>query len=82
MPAAKTFEQNMKRIEEIAVLLENGDVPLEKSISLFEEGAALIKKCSSMLDKAEQKVKLLTADKTAPEISDFDDWKADNNDTI
>ena len=53
------FENAMKRIEEIVVALERGDVALDDSLALFQEGAELIKKCSSALDNAEQKVSLL-----------------------
>ncbi len=51
-----TFEQAMERLEEITALLERGDAPLEDALALFEEGTGLMKKCSAMLDKAEQKV--------------------------
>ena len=46
----------MARLEEIVSQLERGDAPLESALTLFEEGTALMKKCSAMLDKAEQKV--------------------------
>ena len=62
-----TFEQAMARLEEIVRLLEQGDAPLEDALSLFEGGTALMKKCSGMLDKAEQKVvKLLAGPDGAP----------------
>lgn len=51
-----TFEQSLARIEEIVRALEKGDAPLEQSLTLFEEGTALIAKCGKMLDKAEQQV--------------------------
>ena len=51
----------MARLEEIVRLLERGDAPLEEALSLFEEGTTLMKKCSTMLDKAEQKVTKLLA---------------------
>ncbi len=54
-----TFEQALKRLEEIVKNLERGDVSLADSMSLFEEGTALIKSCSGMLDQAEQKVVML-----------------------
>lgn len=57
----KTFEQAMTRLEEIVALLERGEVPLEESLKLFEEGTSLMKQCSTLLDKAEQKVSKLTA---------------------
>ena len=56
-----TFEQSMARLEEIVSLLERGEAPLEDALALFEEGTGLMKKCSAMLDKAEQKVSLLIA---------------------
>lgn len=56
-----TFEQAMDRLEEIVRQLEQGDAPLEESLSLFEEGTRLVKKCASQLDKAEQKVTKLLA---------------------
>jgi len=51
-----SFEQAAVRIEEIVRLLEKGDAPLDKSLTLFEEGVGLIKNCGLMLDKAEQKI--------------------------
>ena len=57
----KTFEQAMERLEEIVSLLERGEAPLEESLKLFEEGTGLMKQCSTLLDKAEQKVTKLTA---------------------
>ena len=54
-----TFEQAMDRLEEIVSLLESGDSPLDKSLSLFEEGVKLVKLCNSQLEKAESSVKQL-----------------------
>ena len=56
-----SFEESMKRLDEIVRHLEAGDLPLEESLALFEEGTALIRSCSAVLDKAEQKVVLLRA---------------------
>lgn len=57
-----SFEQAMKRLEEIVSALEKGEAPLEESLTLFEEGSKLLRQCTVMLDKAEQKVTKLTAD--------------------
>ena len=57
-----TFEQAMGRLEEIVAQLEAGDHALENSLSLYEEGAKLMKQCTTMLDKAEQKVMKLRTD--------------------
>ena len=51
-----SFEAALARLEETVRLLESGDVPLDDSLSLFEEGIALVKLCNSKLDTAEQKV--------------------------
>ena len=55
-----TFEESLKRLEEIVHALESGDTPLEESIKLFEEGVKLSGYCNKLLESAEQKVRLLT----------------------
>lgn len=59
-----TFEQAMARLEEIVARLEAGEQTLEDSLSLYGEGAKLMKQCASMLDKAEQKVSRLRVEQT------------------
>ncbi len=61
-----SFEQAMKRLEEIVSALEKGEAPLEESLELFEEGSKLLRQCTVMLDKAEQKVTKLTASGEVP----------------
>ena len=56
-----TFEQSLKRIEEIVSSLENGELELEQSMALFKEGTGLISKCTARLNEAQQKVTKLTA---------------------
>lgn len=51
-----SFEQSLARLDEIVRHLEKGDLPLGDSLSLFEEGTGLIRRCGAMLDEAEQKV--------------------------
>ena len=55
----KKFEKSMQRLEEIVLSLEGGELPLEDSLKVFEEGMKLVKFCSDKLDEAEQKVTLL-----------------------
>ena len=55
-----TFEQAMSELERIVTELERGDVPLEDSISLYEKGAELKKRCETKLKEAEQKVAAIT----------------------
>lgn len=62
MVEEKTFEEKIKRLEEIVRMLEGGDAELEKSLELFEEGTKLVKECSKTLDDAQQKITTLTKD--------------------
>ena len=60
MPKARTFEDDIKELEEIVASLESGDAPLDEAVALFEKGMKLSKKCHERLDTAEQKIKILT----------------------
>lgn len=53
------FEDALKRLSEIVGLLEKGELSLEKSLKVFEEGVRLSRVCNKMLDKAERKIELL-----------------------
>jgi exodeoxyribonuclease VII small subunit len=54
-----TFEESLKKLETIVDQLEKGDMPLEKSLKLFEEGVGLSAACKEQLDAAEGKVQML-----------------------
>ena len=56
------FEEAFKRLEDIVTKLESGDLSLEDSMTLFEEGIILTKTCKSRLEAAEQKIQLLLKD--------------------
>ena len=58
--AAKSFEESVGRLEEIVRLLENGTATLDESLKLYEEGIALVRVCNEKLDRAENKIKVLT----------------------
>lgn len=53
------IERSLARLESIVSDMESGDISLEKSLTLFEEGMSLVKKCQTELKKAEQKVENL-----------------------
>ena len=57
--AEKKFEEAMKRLEDIVEDLEGGDLPLEESLKVFEEGMKLLKFCSEKLDEVEKRVSVL-----------------------
>ena len=58
----QTFEQAMKKLEQIVQDLESRDQPLEKAMKKFEEGVRLSKFCSEKLDETEKKVTILLQD--------------------
>lgn len=64
-----SFEESYKRLEEVIARLDSGNLPLDESVALFEEGMRLAQYCEQQLDNAEIKVtQLLTdAEKTNPE---------------
>lgn len=54
-----SFEEAMQRLEAIVAKLENGDVPLETAIDLFQEGMRLSQLCGGKLEQVESKIELL-----------------------
>ena len=72
-----SFEDGMKRLEEIVKGLEKGDVTLSDSMALFEEGTSLVRRCTELLDSAEQQVvRLKKGPDGAPEELPFDEEDA------
>lgn len=61
--AEKKFEAALSRLEEIVNSLESGELGLEQSLKLFEEGVKLARVCNSRLEDAERKVEILLKDK-------------------
>ena len=71
-----TFETCLQRLEQIVGALESGNLPLEESLKVFEEGIALARHCSRYLDDAERRIEILAKDE-AGELSTrpFADWE-------
>jgi exodeoxyribonuclease VII small subunit len=69
-----SFEANLKRLSEIVQALERGDLPLEESLALFEEGVRLSRDSQARLDVAEKRVEQLLAvdDKGRAKTAPFD----------
>lgn len=67
-----SFEDKLKRLEAITERLESGEVDLEQSIILFEEGVKLSKECISILNKAELKITTLQKELNNISINDED----------
>ena len=69
-----SFESNMQRLEQIVRAMERGDVALEESLKLFQEGTELVRACGKLLDEAELQVKkIMTAPDGSPAEEDFAD---------
>ena len=68
-----SFEESMRRLTQIVAELEGGDLPLERSLQLFEEGVRLARSAQDRLDKAERRVEeLLGLDEQGrPILRDF-----------
>lgn len=67
-----TFESNMQRLEQIVRAMERGDVPLEESLKLFQEGTELVRSCGKLLDEAELQVKkVMTAADGSPVLEEM-----------
>ncbi len=68
------FEASMARLEQIVRSLEQGNVPLEDSLKLFQEGTELVRSCGKLLDDAQLQIKtVMTAPDGSPVLEDFDD---------
>ena len=58
----QTFEASLKELEKIVRRLEDGDLPLEESLKLFESGVKLSRECQERLNQAERRIEVLMAD--------------------
>ncbi len=70
-----SFEETLAELDSIVNEMENGDLPLHQALEKFERGVTLSRLGQKTLEEAEQKVKILLADKG--ELTDFD-----NSDTV
>ena len=70
----KSFEESMGRLEQIVRAMERGDVALEESLKLFQEGTELVRSCQKLLDDAQLQVKMImTASDGSPVEEVFQD---------
>lgn len=58
----QNFESSLEELERIVRELERGDLPLEKSLELFEQGVKLSRACQERLNQAERRIEILTRD--------------------
>lgn len=67
-----TFEEGLDQLEHIVKQLEDGDLPLEKSLELFEKGVKLSDSCRKQLEEAEAKVEILLKKEGRVEAKPFE----------
>jgi exodeoxyribonuclease VII small subunit len=71
---SKSFEASLATLEKIVRELERGDLPLEKSLELFEQGVRLSRECQERLNQAERRIEVLLRDEAGrPVIGSFDE---------
>lgn len=66
----KSFEQSLIELEEIVTKLEEGDLPLEASLELFEKGITLSRSCRERLTNAERRIEILMKDPNGGFVAD------------
>ena len=70
----QTFEASMARLEQIVRAMERGDVVLEESLKLFQEGTELVRACGKLLDEAELQIeKVVKGPDGNPTFEEFKD---------
>jgi exodeoxyribonuclease VII small subunit len=70
---SQNFEASLEELERIVRELEHGDLPLEKSLELFEQGVKLSRACQERLNQAERRIEILTRDNQGrATVSPFD----------
>ncbi|RLB65384.1 MAG: exodeoxyribonuclease VII small subunit [Deltaproteobacteria bacterium] len=69
--AKQSFEAALKKLEEVVEKLESGEVSLDQSLKLFEQGIGLVRQCSQRLDEVESKVQMLVSDERGERLEDF-----------
>src|SRR5215217_6191330 len=75
----QTFESSLGELEKIVRKLERGDLPLEESLKLFEDGVRLSRECQERLNQAERRIEVLLRDgEGRPVLSAFDEEDAND----
>jgi exodeoxyribonuclease VII small subunit len=72
-----TFEDQLGRLEEIVGALEAGNLPLEESLRIFEEGVSLARGCARYLDEAERRIEILVRDEAGAAVAAPFAWESD-----
>lgn len=80
---AENFESSLASLERIVRELERGDLPLEKSLELFEQGVKLSRECQERLNEAERRIEVLLRDQEGrTSLAPLDDVEFDRDATL
>jgi exodeoxyribonuclease VII small subunit len=71
------FEDALQRLEQIVDQLETGELPLDESLTVFEEGVVLARRCAKYLEEAEKRIELLTKDESGLLKAEPFEWDKD-----
>ena len=73
------FEDCLSRLEQIVTALETGNLPLEESLKVFEEGVTLARHCAKYLADAERRIEVLAKDETGATTTRPFVWEGDDS---
>jgi exodeoxyribonuclease VII small subunit len=80
---ARSFEASLEALERIVRQLEGGDLPLEKSLELFEQGVRLSRECQERLNQAERRIEVLLRDNQGrPVVTNFNEANPTTDDGV
>ena len=80
---ARSFETSLEALEQIVQQLESGDLPLEKSLELFEQGIRLSRECQERLSQAERRIEVLLRDNQGrPVVTNFNEANQTTDDSV
>ena len=80
---ARSFEASLEALERIVQQLESGDLPLEKSLELFEQGVRLSRECQERLSQAERRIEVLLRDNQGrPVVTNFNEANQTTDDSV
>lgn len=80
---ARSFEASLEALERIVQQLESGDLPLEKSLELFEQGVRLSRECQERLSQAERRIEVLLRDNQGrPVVTNFNEANQTTDDGV
>lgn len=76
-----TFEESVAQLEQIVQAIESGEVGLEESLAKYEQGMELVKRCRTILDRAEKRMEVLNQSAGGLQAEPMEDENEDDTET-